>query len=83
MAQGYVFELPELKITSITRLGNGHIRLQCLGAPNQFNTIQATPDMLTSFTNLASVLADATGAFEFEDVNSGSFTKRFYRLSFP
>ena len=83
VAQGYVFEPLALKITSITRLANGHIVLQCLGAPGQANTIQASPDLITPFTFLDSVIADAAGAFSYEDTTAGTFTKRFYRLSFP
>jgi hypothetical protein len=47
------------------------------------NTIQASPDLITPFTNLASVMADVTGAFQYEDTNAGNFPKRFYRLSLP
>jgi hypothetical protein len=83
VAQGYVFDPAPLQILSITRLENGHILLKCLGIPDQLNKIQATSDMLVSFTNLDSVLADGTGAFQYEDVNAGSFTQRFYRLAFP
>jgi hypothetical protein len=83
VAQGYVFDPVPLKIVSITRLANGHIVLQCLGIPDHLNTIQATSDMLIPFTNLDSVMADVTGAFQYEDVNAGGFTKRFYRLAFP
>jgi hypothetical protein len=81
VAQGYVFDPAPLKIISITRLANGHILLQCLGIPDQLNTIQASPDLIMPFTNLASIMADVTGAFHYEDTNPG--TKRFYRLAFP
>ena len=81
VAQGYVFEPSPLQITSITRPANGHILLTCLGAPNALNTVQASPDLIMSFTPLASVLADANGMFTYEDANPG--TKRFYRLSLP
>jgi len=83
VSQGYVFDPAPLKIISITHLPNGHILLQCLGIPDQLNTIQASPDLITPFTNLTSVLADVTGAFQFEDSDAGSFTKRFYRLAYP
>jgi hypothetical protein len=83
VAQGYVFDPAPLQIISITRLANGHILLKCVGVPDQLNTIQASPDLLTPFTNLTSVMADVTGAFQYEDVNSGSFTRRFYRLTYP
>jgi hypothetical protein len=83
VAQGYVFDPSELKIISITRLANGHIVLQCLGVPNQLNSVQASPDVIIPFTNLAGVMADVTGAFQYEDTDAGNFTKRFYRLAFP
>jgi hypothetical protein len=75
-----------LKINSITHLANGHIVLQCLGVPNRVNNVQASPDLSSgSFVTLLPppVAADASGAFQYEDTNAGSFTKRFYRLSFP
>jgi hypothetical protein len=73
-----------LKINSITRLANTHIVLQCLGVPNRNNRIEASPDLSPgSFTTIATVAVDATGTFQFEDANAGSFTKRFYRVSFP
>jgi hypothetical protein len=71
------------EISSFTRLANGHILLQCFGVPNNVNTIQASPNLISSFTTLATMPADATGAFQYEDMNAGSFPKRFYRLSFP
>jgi hypothetical protein len=72
-----------LKITSITRLQNGHIVLQCQGAPSQPNTIRASPDLITPFSFLTSVMADANGMFQYEDTASGPLTKRFYRLTLP
>lgn len=83
VAQAYVFDPSELKITQIERLGNGHILLHCLGAANQLNTVQVSPDLTSGFTFLASVLADANGAFTYEDVDATALTKRFYRLSLP
>ncbi len=83
VAQGYVFDPTELKITSITRLPNGHIVLECVGLPNQLNIIEASPDLIVPFTFLGSVMADGSGSFQYEDVDAGSFTKRFYRLTYP
>ena len=45
--------------------------------------IQASPDLVTMFTTIATVSADAGGTFQFEDVNVGSFTKRFYLAASP
>ena len=75
---------PQVQITSVTPLTNGHVVLQCLGAPNQVNNLQASPDLRAgSFTPVspAPPVADATGAFEYDDdVNALGLTKRFYRL---
>ena len=83
VAPAYVVDPAPLKIVSITHLPNGHILLQCLGIPDQLNTIETSPDLLTPFTPLGSVMADVTGVFQFEDTNAGSFAKRFYRLAYP
>ncbi len=77
---GFVVSSPG-KIYSITHLANGHVLLQCFGAPNAMNTIQASPDLLTQFTTLATVMADDQGAFQYEDTDN--FQARFYRLAFP
>ena len=82
VAQGYIFEPPQLKITSISKLGNGHILLHCIGAPNQLNTIQSTTDLTTAFGSPVSVLADANGMFDYEDTSPPP-GKGFYRLTFP
>ncbi len=74
---------PILKIISITRHQNGHIILTGLGLPGVANTIEASPDMSQPFSFLATVVPDASGAFEIEDQDAGSFTKRFYRLVYP
>jgi hypothetical protein len=81
VAQGYVFDPTELKITSITRLANGHILLKCQGLPNQLNIIQASPDLVTPFDFLASVMADGNGSFQYEDATN--LDKRFYTLAYP
>jgi hypothetical protein len=67
---------------SITYPANNTIHLQCLGVPNAVNRIESSPDLSpSSFTTLASITADATGAFQYDDTNAG--TKKFYRLAYP
>jgi hypothetical protein len=83
VAQGYIFDPAPLQIVSITRLPNGHILLQCLGVPDQLNTVQSTDDMRVPFQNLSSVMADGTGSFSFEDTGTTNLTQRFYRLTYP
>ncbi len=81
----YEFGGRALKITAISRLTNGHVILQCLGLPNQVNTLQGSPDLSPlSFVALSPpVAADATGAFQYDDAGAVGLTKRFYRLAFP
>jgi hypothetical protein len=83
VAQGYVFEPPPVSITSITHLVNGHIVIQGLTDPNLTVSIQASPDLVTQFTTIGTATATALGVFQFEDVNAGSFTARFYRAAYP
>jgi hypothetical protein len=72
-----------LKVITTARLANAHIQLTCLGVPNRVNTIQASPDLIQPFVAIGTALADASGNFTFDDPNAGSFTQRFYRVSFP
>ena len=74
---------PAVEVLSATRLGNGNIVLQCRGVPYEANTIQASPDLATAFMPIDSVVADATGAFQYEDHNADNFTTRFYKVVFP
>ena len=79
---GFVVSSP-WKIVSATRLANSHLLLQCFGVANATNTIQAAPDLMTPFTTLAHVAADANGAFQYEDVDAGGLSSRFYQLVYP
>ena len=82
----YVFYGTQLKILSITRAPNGHAILQCRGLPNQVNNLHVSPDLTPG--NFIPILppppvADATGAFQYDDAGAVGQTKRFFRLSFP
>jgi hypothetical protein len=71
----------QLKIVSITRQANGHVMLQCLGAPSVANTVEATFSLTSAFESLNNaVVADSIGAFEFEDSAAANYSQRFYRL---
>lgn len=72
-----------LRITSITRVANGHISLQGIGVPNDRHTIQtaARPDAIFDF--LANVTANASGTVQYDDAGAVGLTARFYRLTFP
>ncbi len=71
-----------LTILSGTRVGNDFV-LQCRGAPNSMNTVQFSPDLVTSFSTLATRTADQAGVFSFTDVNAVSQASGFYRLAYP
>jgi hypothetical protein len=78
--------IPVLHIQSITRLANGHTVLQCLGAANEVNDLQVSPDLNSGNFRPVSplpVAADASGAFSYDDAGAAGQTKRFYRLAFP
>ena len=83
VAPAYSFDPNDLRITSISRLADGHILLGCHGAPNRLNTVQSSADLITDpFYFLASVMADANGNFQYEDTNPPA-GKGFYRLTLP
>jgi len=80
----YEFGGQPLRITSITRLANGHIFLQGIGVPNASHTLKVSPDLApNSFTGPVPVTADMTGLFQYEDASAAGVPKRFYRVSFP
>lgn len=72
-----------LKITAITRLSNAQIVLQCLGFPNHSHTIKFSPDLIVPFAFMGSATAAPDGTFQFTDANAGSYSKRFYQITFP
>ena len=73
-----------LRIISSSKLPNGHVVLQCLGRASAINRVEASPDLSpSSFSTVASILADATGAFQYEDTSASGLSVRFYRVAFP
>jgi len=90
---GFPFPVPDavrlqprfgVKISSITRLPNGHVVLRGVGIPSQIHRIELSPGLSPgSFTTLASIPADASGAFEYEIVPNTDLSQRFYRLVIP
>ena len=74
-----------LRITSITRLANGHIVLQGIGVPGAVHTVQRslTTPAAASLGFLASTTANGSGLIHFTDTTSSGLTKAFYRLTFP
>lgn len=58
------------------------IHLQGKGVPSVVNRVESSPDLSPgSFSTLASVSADSTGALQFDDSSAGA--KKFYRLAYP
>ena len=61
-----------LKVVSITRPASNTIHLQCLGVPNAINRVQSsTTPSAAGFSTVASIMADAAGAFQFNDSSAG------------
>ena len=73
------------KITSISRLTNGHILIQGLGTPSRAHTIEFSPDPNpNNFTPFPTMpIADGTGALQYDDATAVGLSKQFYRLRFP
>jgi probable HAF family extracellular repeat protein len=71
-----------IQILTLTHLANGDFRLLCQGVPNVANRIEASPDLTpNSFSTLDSITADATGAFQYDDVKPAM--ERFFRIAYP
>jgi CSLREA domain-containing protein len=79
----FEFGAQPLRITSITRLTNGHIALQAIGIPNKPHTIHASPDLSPKSFVPLSATANGTGVLQYDDSGATGLTKRFYRISFP
>jgi hypothetical protein len=45
--------------------------------------IETSPDLIQPFTAIGSTTSDATGAFQFDDAAAATFSKRFYRATYP
>jgi len=80
--------LVPLHITTNTRLTTagheGHILVQGTGAPNTAYHIEFSPDLSpNSFGSPQPVTSSPAGALQYEDVNAGSFSRRFYRFTYP
>lgn len=73
-----------LQITSIQRLGNGHMLLNGIGVPSSAHTLQKSSVLSpAAFGPLDGVTTDSAGNWQYEDTTAGSATNRFYRLSYP
>jgi uncharacterized delta-60 repeat protein len=65
-------------------VSNSVVQLTGLGIPNATHTISASSNLSAgTFTTLASVVADATGFWQFNDTTAVGVPVRFYKLSSP
>src|SRR4029077_13146149 len=68
-------------IVSIAHPASNTIHLEGLGQPSAPNRIEASLDLSKdSFETIATVMADATGAFQYDDEDAG--TQKFYRAEY-
>ena len=80
---GFIALGQPLQFTDISRVGLGPVVVQGVGAPSITYSLKATSDLTQPFTFITSATADGAGNLSFTDSNAGSFTQRFYRISFP
>ena len=69
-------------IAQIVRNADGSVTLNCSGTAGVNYTAQASTD-LTTWTNIATNVADATGQLQVTDAAAATLPARFYRLATP
>jgi hypothetical protein len=74
---------PILQITSVNRLTNGHVVVNGQAGALSTINIEASPDLIGSFTTIGLTMTDFSGAFQFEDADAATFTERFYHATYP
>lgn len=67
---------------SLTFAGD-HFLLEGTASTNLVLSIRASPDPASNFTILGTATADANGAFDYEDADTATVEKRFYRVTYP
>jgi hypothetical protein len=72
------------RITSITRLSNGHILVQGLCSPNAIGPVLETSatGRTGTYTFLAPITVNPGGSFSYDDAAAGG-SKKFYRVVVP
>ncbi|MDQ6911518.1 MAG: DUF4394 domain-containing protein [Verrucomicrobiota bacterium] len=70
------------RITSVTVQTNGAI-LTGKGIPGQTAYVQASPDLVTPFSDIGLNVADSAGIITFPAPHAAGLPKRFYRLRYP
>src|SRR5205823_11667784 len=69
-------------ITAVIQSSNGHFIIKGQADPLSSLSIQASPDLISTFGTPSSVGADSSGAFQHEDANAADYSKRFYRAHY-
>jgi hypothetical protein len=73
-----------VQIRSVTRQPNGSVKLQFLAWPGVNYTLQASTNLQSSsWQNLATLVPDSDGAFDYTDLAAPNYPTRFYRLVWP
>ena len=73
----YLRELPGAQM-QINAAAGGQFTLTVAGPAGQTYAIEATPDLAT-WTTIATVTVDGSGALAFTDTNAANYSQRFYR----
>jgi hypothetical protein len=72
-----------LRITSISRLGDGHILLQGTGNPGMTHSVQESDTSPAGVTTVDSAVANSAGVLQYNDAGAVGKTMRFYRVTYP
>ena len=72
-----------LQVTAVTRMPNGHVLVVGKGDASSFVRIDAAPSLSSTPQRIGTVPTNASGVFQFEDVDAGSFGARYYLTSYP
>jgi len=74
----------EVRVTSVTRLPNGHVRLQGVGVANRSYRIKVSTDPTpNSLLTEEFAVASPTGAIDHDCLSAVGYSKQFYRFSYP
>jgi plastocyanin len=73
---------PFVMITSVLYNGSG-FTINGLTIPNATVTIQASPDLVTTFGDNHTATANGSGVFQFIDSSATSLTQQFYHVTYP
>jgi hypothetical protein len=71
--------LPQPRIGSMTRQASGNMRMGFAGVTGTLYAVEASTDLLHC-EMIGQTTEQPDGTFQFEDVSSGKFSSRFYRI---